>query len=327
MRGGSLKTVLLFAFFVALHSTICQAADSAAAAGNLPATSAPAEGAETESQAEGSGLLKKFEENHEITDARMRAASGSLTRLSMRFSLGYFGPPVGDLGALNQPNPDDLVAKTATAISGSMGLRYRFDSQQSLSLIVGVSDNYPLRPEQQFDVNNPQISYTDSFRWGNVQMLSAPGISMSTEKVFTAKGQTLGINYGLESIYNLGMSDFALTSDENVSWNAFNRAFNPKPPRKGGDGNVRRLSMGVSPGMKYYFNRRLSAQTSVGFSFYNLRGTPSIGQLENKTISQRVGVGYAFTRDVFVSPFLNFYPTKPALRTTTVNVATVFSVL
>jgi hypothetical protein len=49
--------------------------------------------------------------------------------------------------------------------------------------------------------------------------------------------------------------------------------------------------------------------------------------LWNKTVSLRLGLGYAFTRDVYFAPYVQSYVTKLALDTTSINVSGVFSVL
>ena len=49
--------------------------------------------------------------------------------------------------------------------------------------------------------------------------------------------------------------------------------------------------------------------------------------LWNKTVTLRLGFGYAFTRDIYFAPYIQTYVTRLALDMTTINVSGVFSVL
>jgi hypothetical protein len=324
-----IKMKSLFASLLALNLFALApafAADSAASASAAAGSSAEP-GAAGASSAESSGFQKKFEENHEITDAALKATAGSLSQWSMRFNLSYYGPPVGDLGALDQPNPDGAVAATATAISGSIGTRYRLDPQHSISLTAGVSDNYPLRSQQKLDINNPLLTYDMAFKLGNWQLVSSPGISLVTQKVYTSKGEYGGLSYSLYSAYNLGDSGFALTGDAALGYYLFNRDYNSAPPKKGGDGKVRRINYSLYPGMKYNVNSKLNLNTQVVFTLFNPRSEDSVLPIYSRRVWQKVGVGYAITRDIYVNPYVQFYPSKMALDTTTINLSTVFSIL
>ena len=272
-------------------------------------------------KSEDAALNKKFEELKEITDAKMKADAGSLSRFSLRFGLTYYGPPVGDLGALNQPNPDSTVSNTATAISGSAGLRYRMSSSSSLSLTAGVSDQYPLRSVQKLDANNPSLTWDKAFRIGNVQMLSSPGATFVTSAVYRNIGQSWGVNYGLSSVYAIPDSKFAVGVDAGVSYWFYNRAYVKS------DGKVRRENLTAYPVVKYNITDKLNINTSSAFSLYNPRASTSRFDLYHRTFNQRVAIGYAITRDIYVAPYIQFYPSVMGLKTTTFNIATSFSVL
>ncbi len=301
----------------AILATPILAADSTT---SMPST-APSDSAQS-SKSESGTFNKKFEESSTITDNHLKAALGSLSRYSARFNLSYYGPPVGDLSALNQPNPDGVVTQNATALSGSVGMRYRLNSDSSLSLSVGVSDKYIFHDEQKFDINNPFLSYDTAFKLGPVQMLSAPNLSLITSDVYKKIGASYAAGYTIAAIYNLGTSRFAIGTDLSLSHVFFDRDYKKKT-----DGKVRRSSLSISPVLKYNATSKLSVQTSLGISEYNPRSDESSFTLYGRTISQRLGLGYAFTRDIYISPSLQFYPKAMALRTTTFNVSSIFSIL
>jgi hypothetical protein len=63
----------------------------------------------------------------EVTNARMRAASGSRSRYSLSSSLSWLGGRVADPFTEDRPNiVGDPSTETATSLSGSFSARYRW---------------------------------------------------------------------------------------------------------------------------------------------------------------------------------------------------------
>ncbi len=321
-----MRYLLLSLSFLSAPAFAADSAATAPAAGAIPAAS-------SETSSAGVMGLKKFEETSVITDAKLKADAGSLTVVSLKANLAYYGPPVADLEAKDQPNPDGVVSATKTAISGSLGARYRFSPTTSISSGAGVKNNYPFHNGQKMTMSNPYLSYDTSFRLGGVQMVAAPGVTLVTEEAFTRVAETWGVNAKLNGVYNLGESGFAVGADTSLAHYFFSREYDPGKPAVGkkkaipGDGAVQRIALSINPNVKYNLTPKLSAITSWGFSLYNPRAEESRSEFRSRTVNQRVGVGYAVTRDVYLSPYIQFYPTQFSWRTATANISTVFSVL
>ncbi|MBO9665969.1 MAG: hypothetical protein J7501_04085 [Bdellovibrio sp.] len=269
-------------------------------------------------------INKKFEDDKDITDARLKADSGSLSRYSLKFSLGYFGPPIGDLSNEMQPNPDSAVGTFETALSGSIGARYRIDTKSAISVGTGVSAITPVQGVKRYDTKNPFISYDRNARLGEVQMRNSFGVTAVTNPAFRKIGEYAGLNYDNSLVYNLGTSKVAVGVDTSLSYYLFERGPNEKSRKERTTG---RYSLGLFPQVKYNFTDKLNAYTSLAINFNNPRGTDDLSVLWNRTLSQRVGFGYAFTRDIYFAPYLNFYPKAFSADMTTVNFSTTFSIL
>lgn len=265
---------------------------------------------------------KKFQENLNITDAKMKADSGSLSKYSLAFTLSYYGPTVGDLGAADQPNPDGSTGTYETSLGGSLGARYRLDSRSTLSAGSGLKAIHPFHGMERFDLNNPYINYSLSDRFGAIQMRNTFGASFITVPNYTKLGETAGLNYDTSMIYNLGTTPLAVGLDSSISYYFFNRGFQPKDNK-----TTSLYTVSFYPNFKYNFTDKFSMNTSVNLSFYNPRNRYNQSVLLNKTVSQRLGVGYAYTRDIYFAPYLNFFPDNFSDDGTTFNVSTVFSVL
>lgn len=271
---------------------------------------------------------KKFDEDGKVTDSELRSRLGSRSRLSMKFELEYDGPPVGDLSAADQPNPDGTVAPTATGVSGSIGTRYRLSPESALSLNVGVTDQYLFHGSQQtLDVNDPFFFYERSFRAAGIQMVGMFGGSYVTSNVFKSKGEVGGLDERLYSSYHFAGVPLSISNTTKLQYYFFDRAFIYGPVKKGGDGKVRELGLVEAPGLKYHFSDRLNVNTSWHFNFFHSRGIPDPTGINSRLMFERVGAGYAITRDIYVDPYIQFFPTEFSWRTATMNVTTVFSLL
>ena len=265
---------------------------------------------------------KKFKENEEITDAKLKADSGSLSKYSLAVTLSYYGPTLGDFGAADQPNPDGNGGNYETSLGGSLGGRYRFNSQSSLTAGTGVKAIHPFHGMERFDVNNPYVSYNLTNKWGEVQIRNSTGFSVITVPNYTKVGEIAGLNWDASAIYNLGNTRFAIGLDTSVAYYFYNRGYERRD-------NISTSLYRVSayPNVKYNVTDKLNINTSINFSAYNPRNRYDQSVLLNNSISERLGLGYAYTRDVFIAPYLNFYPNNLSDDGTTINFSTVFSVL
>jgi hypothetical protein len=310
------------------------AADSSASSG-LPAASAT-ETSTSGASPGGSGLLKKFDENGKITDAELKSREGSLSLFSLKANFSYYGPTLDDLSAVNQPNLDGAVTGTAVGPSGSVGARYRFNPTTSVTLNAGLMDQYLFtnRPAK-MDVNNPYVTYDKSFKVGGVQMVASPGVTWVTSNVYRASGEAAGLDARLYSSYNLGQSPISVGASTSASYYFFDRAYIPdhvagfskgKPIIKG-DGKVRQISITVAPVIKYNVTSKFNVNTSWGFNFFNPRYYESGVKMNSRVVNEWVGIGYAVTRNIYINPYIQFYPTQFNWKSATMNLSTVISLL
>lgn len=282
---------------------------------------------EATSTTTGGSLLqnKKFQDSLTLTDAKLRADAGSLSQLSMKASLSYFGPTFGDISASEQPNPDGSVGNYSQALKGSLSARWRLTPDSTVSAGTGVSMIKPFHGWDRTDVSNPFVSYDFSDRFGRLQMRNSPGFTYSTVPNYTNIGQLGGVSWDNSFVYGVG-GGLALSFDTSLNYWIFTRNYRRGPTRAGGDGNASLYSLSWYPGLKYNFSDKFNVNGSAGFQLANPRSEAE-NVLWNKTVSLRLGVGYGFTRDIYFAPYIQTFVTKLAFDTTTINVAGVFSVL
>lgn len=280
----------------------------------------PADG-ETKARLREALANKKFEETGVITDAKLKAEEGSLSRYSLKFNLSYYGPVLSDLSAADQPNPDGSVGVYATSLGGSVSARYRVSPTRTISMGTGIKAIHPFHGVERFDMNNPYLSYDMSSRIGNLQMRNSPGVSLITVPNYTKIGEYAGLNFDNSLVYNIGSSGFAVGNETSFGYYLYNRPYERR------DGKAARSNLTLAPFLKYNFSDRFSMNTSVGISVWNPRQSPDQWALWNRSVTQRLGVGYGISRDIYFAPYLSFYPQRLATDTTTFNFATIFSIL
>lgn len=271
--------------------------------------------------------LKKYEESGTLTDAKLKADAGSLSKLSIRGSVSYFGPTLGDLSAPDQPNPDGSVGNYSQAMKGSVSLRYRLTSDSSISAGTGISFIKPFHGWTRTDTNNPFVSYDFSDRFGKLQMRNSPGFTVSTVPNYTNIGQVGGVSWDNSLVYGIADTRMAISFDTAVNYWIFTRAYRPGSVKQGGDGLASQYSFSFYPGLKYNFTDKMNMNASAGFSIYNPRGADDALTLWNRTVTLRLGLGYAVTRDIYFAPYLQGFVTRLTGDMTTINFSGVFSVL
>ncbi len=264
---------------------------------------------------------KKFNEDQEITDAKLKADAGSLSKYSLKFNLSYYGPMVGALDAKDQPNPDGSISNHATAITGAFGGRYRLDSSTSLSMGTGMKANHPFHGMDRFDLNDPFLNYDILARWGGLQMRNSPGVSYITTPEYKSVGEYGALNYDTSLVYNLGTSRLAVGLDATFGYYLYGRNY------RSSDGKANQYTLSTYPTLKYNFTDKLNVNTSTKVAWVNLRRSNDRYQMLNQLVSQRLGVGYALTRDIYLFPYINFYPASLHADNTTLNFLTSFSIL
>lgn len=301
-------------------SALSLAAIAQSSSASLGTTTTPSAGENKVSLSEVVGN-KKFEENNEITDAKLKADAGSLSKYSLKFNLSYYGPTAGDLTAKDQPNPDGSVGSYETSIGGSLGARYRIDPKTTISMGSGLKLIHPFHGAERMDLNNPYLSYDMTNKINGVQMRNSFGVSYITVPNYTKVGEFAGLSYDLSFNYDLGSSGFAVGLDGSLGYYLYKRDYQKS------DKSANRSSISMYPTLKYNVSDKLNINTSPSLSYANYRSTSDELTFVQKTVSQRIGLGYAFSRDIYIAPYINFYPDRWTPDATTLNISSSFSLL
>ncbi len=264
---------------------------------------------------------KKFADDSDITDTKMKADEGSRSEYSVKFSLTYSGPPIGDLNNPKQPNPDGSIGTYDTRIGGAISGRFRLNPQSAISLGSGATALQPLQGVTRYDVNNPFIAYDISGKWNGLQVRNYFSVVDATNPDFMAVGETGGAGYVNYAVYNIPNSKFAVELDTGFSYWVYNRGYIRTDKTAG------QYFISLTPFVKYLATDKLNFNTSWFVQYMNPRSSTDSSVLNNKTVTEQMAMGYSISKDVYISPYINFYPASLTAASTTINVSTTFSLL
>lgn len=283
--------------------------------------------------------IKKFEEDKRITDNELKAQSGSLSRYSLKFDLSYSGPAVNDLSDPNMPNPDNRSRPNRTALTGYTGLRYRISPNAAANLSTGLrwytpyqqitgEDTTKPKGENDYEISNPQVSYDRTYPVGQTQMRSSLKAVYVTSDYYQLRGETGGLGYTQAVKYQPFGTRLITGLALDLDYYFFNRGYQARwtNGQKGGDGKISNYYITYIPSLEYKVTDKFNLRTSVGFSYSNQRSAGNNRDWQELEPTGRLGFGYAFTREIYFSPYVGFYTKRPSLNTTNVAFSTVFSI-
>lgn len=269
-----------------------------------------------------------------ITNKKLRAETGSLSKWSISTSLRYQGGSVEKPGSAVRPNI--LGSKGTPALSrimGDVGVKYRTSKLTSLTLGVGLVMTTPFqekadtkgynpkagaaiqrqfaRNDDKLEANDPSLAFTKLTKLGSVQSVTSVIGTSYTTQVYRDLGYAAGLTLQQIFAYDIGTSGLTLGANFQVSANAFDKGKNTFSAAAGGPAGYERAdySLGFYPFMEYTINDKFSLRTISGLYLYEHTDMDSnFWRLNKNTIYQSVGVGISVTRDIYLYPNVQFLP-------------------
>ena len=239
--------------------------------------------------------------DEEITNAKLRATTGSKKLWSFGSSFSYAGGAITNPGSTERPQLNDgLVALDPTKLSGQLSIKYRMTDHDNLNIGFGV-DYTPeytnnkttgTKTSAKANASTPYVSYGRVFKAGEVQNVFDAGISKYTadEDVNDSK-----LNYAV-SLSHTVMTSLG-TSKAEVGFNTF---FNQDIFSEQTGNNVI-YSFGLFPIFEYAITDAVSFRTVSRWLLWNVANNArDEAKLAGQT--QSMGVGFAVTRDIYLYP-------------------------
>lgn len=241
--------------------------------------------------------------DEEITNAKMRASTGSKSKYSIQSAIGYSAGSIEKPFAKERPRLSAGAAtELSTVVSGDISMKYRMNDHNNLNVGTGIGLTTPGFTGQRSQVSTPYVSVSNVGKMGQIQsVLSATGSYFSTKA--QRDDAKLDFNIALEHtmILSVGKSGLDLGFDYSAD-NNFYQDSNTVGDIKDGPSEREDLTLAGYPFMEYAFTDKVSFRTVYrGLMFLHLRGE-NFGQYRQADPTQSMGIGFAVTRDIYLYP-------------------------
>lgn len=229
--------------------------------------------------------------DEEITNARLRASTGSKKRYSLQSAFTYNGGSIQKPLAKERPvlSPGTLYTDPAK-LTGSVSGKFRMTDHDNINLGVGIGWLTPTYQGQRGQVENPYISYSRVFKAGRFQNVIGASITKYTaDQAVDVKrlNMSIGADY-------TALTSFQTGTDVGVAFGGSTQVY-----KSGGTGL--RDELGAFPFAEQSLTDQLSLRTVYrGFTYYNTTDDKTKFVRDDPT--QSFGVGISVARDLYLYP-------------------------
>lgn len=253
-----------------------------------------------------------------ITNRKLRAETGSKSKVSVSTSFAYSGGTINDPGSRNRPN---ITAGANTALfsslSGSIAGKYRLGVKDSISAGFGLSIAQPFHegPDvkqikdsdgnevRRADIYNPYVTFTHIDRIAGLQSVSKASLTATTPDYKRQVGNLANIELSQIFIKDLGTSGASVGMLFGTGLSVFDK-FDAASEANSSDYYV-----GAYPFFEYVFNDTFNFRTISGVWVYqHMRNESRALSFSKNKIYQSVGLGISVTRDIYLYPNVQFLP-------------------
>ncbi|MFL5783112.1 MAG: hypothetical protein ACJ76H_00800 [Bacteriovoracaceae bacterium] len=274
---------------------------------------------------------KVDEADQVITNRRLRAQSGSLSKWSGNFAYNYNAGSLQKPLAAQRPNitagANNLTLQNMTL---NMGLRYRFSTLNSITFATGafitapfnttINTNNPALKKrfedtkQQLTVNDPNLIYTNLTNLSGFQIVTQFTPTLITNSQQRHAGYTGSFDWTSTIMKEIGKSGLSLGGALE-----YTRYFFDKTDKTLGANYLQ-----IYPVGEYVLNETYNLRTVLGYQWEQLRNTPN-DNYHKLAVFQSIGLGITVTRNIFLYPNIQFLPSHMKQELTNVGLSAYFN--
>jgi hypothetical protein len=272
------------------------------------------------------GNKVKGDIDEEITNARMRAANGSKSKISASLGLGYTGSSLKRPFDGIRPNLSGTAQdQSSSQFSSSLSGRYRINQNQSITAGIGVQILQPLQKNENLETNNdnlkranevniqnPSIAWSSSYKIGDYQAASSVDYTQFTNEITKTGGLA-----GYTSLNQTFMKSWGTTGfSSGIAARLTQYLLNSNSTER----NSRR-DFGLYPMAEYQINDTFVARTVFGYFNYTNTGLDSATAFRRTYEYQSIGLGIVASRNVWIYPNIQFVPDELEAGFTNVSIS------
>ncbi|WP_413581535.1 hypothetical protein [Bdellovibrio sp. HCB288] len=283
-------------------------------------------------------VQKKDEQNkgdldQEITNAKMRAESGSKSKLSIAMDLTYNGGNLEDPFGPIRPNYAGVSgADSNTSLSADIAVAYRLSARDSLRFGAGANIDTPLQNNtsettnqdgyRKASVSTPYVSWGRSFRAMDLQQsVSVGGYYYTTPYMTEVYKANSSLSASWTVLGEIPNTNWQPGLSLSLSYVFFDDGANAGDTASSGGAGRSDCSIGLFPFIEYAFNDMFSFRTVFRPSSFDHYRNDDATTFDHNMWTQSVGLGIAMTRDVYLYPNFQFAPEYAQADTTNVGIS------
>lgn len=243
--------------------------------------------------------------DQEITNAKLRAESGSKSKFSGSLNISYLGGSLETPLADVRPNPTNQANPPIVRAAGDVAVRYRVNKNQSLTLGVGVSLDKPFQEAKRGNISDPNLNYNYAGKIGSVQSIGSASVSYATQDEEVTIGQTATAGLGEVLMAEVGGSKLSLGLAMDVSYTYFTKLNEvvTVSGHKGTAGDFQTdYQFAVYPLVEYAFTDNVQLRTVFRPWMYEHSPYEAGTTFAKRPWTQSIGIGVAVTRDIYLYP-------------------------
>lgn len=246
--------------------------------------------------------------DEEITNAKLRAESGSKSKWSGSFAGSYSGGSMEKPLSKNRPNPTAEVTPQRVTMGGDMNVRYRANKNESVTLGVGVSLERPFQEAKRGDVTNPSVAYNYAGKVGTVQSITSGSVTAYTDSDMIKIGSIATVGASETLMYDIGSTGLSVGLAAEAYYTFYGVDKDKMVKFSGSDRTQRAGSaqedyqLAAYPLIEYAVTDRLSLRTVFRPWIYTHGVDQAGATFRRRPWTQSFGVGYALTRDIYLYP-------------------------
>lgn len=257
-----------------------------------------------------------------ITNIKMRAETGSKSRWSIATAMGYSAGSVQKPMDAWRPNLSGVTGSTdATNFSGTVSVKYALNTKSSLFSGIGMRWITPFEGSdvprgyngEKFDIENPYLTYQYLYRWLGVQSAFNINQRVYTNTNLKKDGYVTSTSFSQNNMYDIGTTGLSAGLSAYLDLNFFDND-SARARRNQSD-----HAFGLSPALEYRISDKMNVRTDLNLvAFRHDRSQPERWTYVQNKLVQGLSFGYAITRDIYISPGMQWNPENiRADRTTT----------
>lgn len=255
----------------------------------------------------------------EITNAKLRAESGSKSEWSINANISFNGGNLETPFGPVRPNYAGIASQdNSTSIAGTIAAAYRLNLHDSFRAGTGILVLTPFqntiqdlgngRGHRKTDVSNPFLEYTRSMKLGGWQNIFDTSYTLITQSAYTNAHYVGSFDVNHTALYKLADTEWEVGATLDFNYTFFNDDKNTDDVQTNPEGGRSDYTIGLFPYAEYAFSERYSFRTVFRFLTYDHYRSDEPATFYRELYTQSVGFGIAVTRDIYLYPNFQFAP-------------------